>query len=89
MDKFIYLGTTTKCSSCKYQEYALKELLKERDDIELRVCEYNELPVWIQVNVILTDFPITIFVEDETIKYHFVGTKSIRNMKLLMLDIDF
>ena len=89
MNKTIYIGTTDKCSACKCQETLTKTLLEERPDIELRVCNYDELPHWLQVNVILTDFPITILTEDETIRYHFVGTKSIRRMKTLFKDINF
>lgn len=89
MNKTIYLGVTPKCSSCKCQEHLLKQVLETRDDIELHVCNYSELPKWLQNNVILTDFPITILVEDETIRYHFVGTKAVGKIKRLFEDIRF
>lgn len=89
MNKVIYLGTTYKCSACKLQEYLLRELLEERSDIELKVCDYNELPQWLQTDVSLTDFPVTILVKDEVIKYHFVGTMTKRKMQNLLEDINF
>ena len=89
MAKLIYLITTYKCSACKCQEYILKELLEEHKDIELKVIDCSEVPEWIKTNVILTDFPTTIFVKDDIIKYHFVGTKSNKKTKVLLKDINF
>lgn len=89
MSKVIYLITTYKCSACKCQEYILKEVLKEHKDIELKVIDYNKTPEWIKTNVILTDFPTTIFIKDDVIKYHFVGTKANRKVEALIKDINF
>ena len=89
MDKIIYLGTTIKCSACKCQEHLLKRVVEDRPDIELRVCNYDELPDWLQSNVLLTDFPVTIITEDDSIRYYFVGTKSVSKMRSLFEDIKF
>lgn len=87
--KTIYLGTTYKCSACKCQEYILKEYLKERSDINLIVTDYLDLPEWIKTQIKLTDFPVTILVKDNVIKYCFVGTKSKKKIKNLMEDLQF
>lgn len=89
MAKLIYLITTYKCSACKCQEYILKELLEEHKDIELKVIDCSEVPEWIKTNVKLTDFPTTVLVENDVIKYHFVGTKSVKAFNELMIDIKF
>ena len=89
MSKVIYLITTYKCSACKCQEYILKEVLKEHKDIEIKGIDYSEVPEWIKTNIILTDFPTTIFIKDDIIKYHFVGTKANKKVKALIKDINF
>lgn len=89
MSKVIYLITTYKCSACKFQKDILKEILEEHKDIELEVIDFSKVPEFIKTNVILTDFPTTIFVKDNVIKYHFVGTKANRKIKALIKDINF
>lgn len=88
MNKTIYLGTTYKCSACKCMEAILKEFHKH-NNFELVVMDFKELPEWIKTNVKLTDFPVTIFVKDNVIKYNVVGTKSISKLKEIVEDIDF
>lgn len=88
-EKIIYLGTTNGCSSCKCQEHILDSVLKDRNDVNLQICNHTKLPEWIKTNVNLTDFPVTIIVEDNKIKYHFVGTRPIRDIKTLLVDINF
>lgn len=89
MSKVIYLITTYKCSACKYQECILQEVLKEHKDIELKIIDFSKVPERIKTNIILTDFPTTIFIKDDIIKYHFVGTKANRKIKALIKDINF
>lgn len=89
MNKTIYLGTTFKCSACKLQEQLLKQAIEERNDIELIVCDYNELPSFIQTNVLLEDFPVSVFIEDEIIKYTIIGTMTVKKIKQLMSNIEF
>lgn len=89
MSKVIYLITTYKCSVCKYQEYILKKILKEHKDIELKVVDCFDVPEWIRTNITLTDFPTTIFVKDDVIKYHFIGTKANGKIEDIIKDINF
>lgn len=89
MSKVIYLITTYNCSACKFQKDILKEILEEHKDIELKVMDFSEVPDWIKTNIMLTDFPTTIFIKDDIIKYHFVGTKANRKIKALIKDINF
>lgn len=89
MSKVIYLITTYKCSACKHQECILKEVLEEHKDIELKVIDFSKIPELIKTNIILTDFPTTIFIKDDIIKHHFVGTKANRKIKALIKDINF
>lgn len=89
MSKTIYLGTTYKCSACKCQERLIKMALVGRSDIQLIVCDYKELPKWISNNVKLTDFPVTILIEDDIVKYHFVGTKTVSKIKDLFHNINY
>ena len=89
MSKVIYLITTYKCSACKCQEYILKEVLKEHKDIELKIIDFSKVPEWIKTNIILTDFPTTIFTKDDVIKYHLVGTKANRKIKALIKALNF
>lgn len=89
MPKVIYLISTYKCSACKCQEYLLKKCLENRTDIELKVIDCSETPDWIKTNIKLTDFPTTILVDNNVIKHHFVGTKAVNKLKVLLEDIDF
>ena len=89
MSKIIYLGTTYQCSACKCQEVLLKSAIALRPDIKVEVYDYKELPEWIKINVKLTDFPVTILVDNDVIKYHFVGTKTISKSKKLIQDINY
>lgn len=89
MSKVIYLGTTFKCSACKLQEYLLREALEECPEVELKVCDYLQLPKWLQTQVKLSDFPVTIFIKDNVIKYTIIGTKSVKHLKEILSDIAF
>ena len=89
MNKTVYLGTTLNCAACRIQEQILGEVLEDRPDVCLKVCDYLELPKFIQTNVLLEDFPITVFIKDEIIIYIVVGTLSARKIKRLIEDIEF
>lgn len=88
-NKVIYLIKTFGCSACKCMEHILKDVVAEYPDIEFVVTYFSEIPDFIKLNVRLTDYPTTIFVKDDVIKYHFVGTMSAKNIKTLIKDIDF
>ena len=89
MNKEVYLITTYKCSACKLMAYILKEVLEDRPDVELKTLDYTELPEWIKTNVRLSDFPCVVFVVDDVIKFTFTGTKSTREIKQIIKDINF
>lgn len=89
MNKIIYLGTTQKCSACKCQKNLLETAIEDYKDIQLIDADYKELPEWLQINISFTDFPVTIFVKDNVIKHHFVGTLSVNKIKKLIGSIDF
>ena len=89
MNKEVYLGTTYKCSACKLMAYILKEVLKDRPDVELKTLDYTELPEWIKTNVRLSDFPCVVFVVDDVIKFTFTGTKPAREVRQIIKDINF
>ena len=88
-NKVIYLITTYKCSACKLQKHLLQTALVGCDHIKLEECDFNDAPEFIKINVKLTDFPTTVLVENDVIKYHFVGTKSVKAFNELMVDIKF
>lgn len=89
MNKVIYLGTTHDCSACKLQQYLLEDVVSNHPDIKLEVCDYTGLPDWFKTQVNLTDFPVTIFVKNDVIKYSFVGTKSVNKISKIIEDIKF
>lgn len=89
MTKVIYLGTTEGCVACSYQERLLETALKEHNNVILKVCNYEELPNWIKINIKLSDFPITILIKNNIIKYHFTGTMSVKKFNQLCKDINF
>lgn len=89
MNKVIYLGTTEGCIACSRQKRLLKIAFNNRDDVKLEVYNYKKLPDWIKANVKLTDFPITIFVKNNIIKYTHVGTMSINKIEQIKEDIEF
>lgn len=84
MNKIIYLGTTPGCSACKCMEAILKNVKEELPIFNLEISRFNELPDFIKINVPIGDFPITILVVDDVIKYHFSGTKPHRFIKGLL-----
>lgn len=89
MNKIIYLGITEGCIACSRQKRLLEIALENCDDITLKVCNYKELPEWIKTNIKLTDFPVTILIKNNVIKYYHVGTMSIRKFNQLKEDFNF
>lgn len=90
MSKIIYLVTTTNCAACELQKSLLEVALQQRPDIKLVVKDYKEaLPAWFYINVKFTDFPTTILVSNDLIKYSFVGTKAVNKIIKLFNDINF
>lgn len=88
-NKTIYLVKTHGCSACKCMEHILGELFNQTEGINLIVGYYPDVPEFLKTNVPFTDFPTTVFVKDDVIKYHFAGTKSINKINNIIRDIEF
>ena len=94
MKKVIYLATIEGCESCKIMHNILLSFERERVkdnklDFEIIVQDFHNLPEWIKINVPLNDFPLTVFIIDDVIKYHFDGTKSLIEIINITKDINF
>lgn len=89
MSKIIYLITTIKCSACKAQEILLKVAFEERSDVEIKIYDCSEIPTFLKDKIDFKDFPTTIFVEDDKIKYAFVGTLMSAKIRRLAKEIKF
>lgn len=88
-NKIIYLIKTHGCSACKCMEHILKDVVAEYPDTNFVITYFSEIPEFIKVNVQLNDYPTTVFVKDDVIKYHFVGTMSAKKIKTIINDINF
>ena len=90
MSKRIYLATTEGCEACRIMEKILKQVKRNNSyTFSIQVRDYKLLPEFIQVNVILTDFPTLIFLENNIIKYHVIGTMSAKNLQEIIKDLHF
>lgn len=87
--KVVYIVTTAKCSACKCMEYILNDIQKEDSTFTINSTDFTKIPEWLKTNITLTDFPTVVFVDNDVIKYHFVGTKSKSKVLNLMKDINF
>lgn len=88
-NKVVYIVTTYKCSACKCMEYILKEIQKDNPTFIIKTIDFQKVPEWIKINITLTDFPTVIFVDNDVIKYHFIGTLAKRKVVKIMNDINF
>ena len=87
--KVVYIITTYKCSACKCMEYILKEIQKDNPTFTITITDFHDVPEWIKNNITLTDFPTVVFIENDVIKYHFIGTLSRKKVIKIMYDINF
>lgn len=90
MSKRIYLATTEGCEACKIMEKILKQV--KRDNyytFSIQVRDYKLIPEFIQIDVVLTDFPTLIFLENNVIKYHVAGTMSAKKLQEIIKDLHF
>ena len=90
ISKYIYLATTEGCEACRIMERILKQV--QRDNaytFSIQVRDYKLLPEFIQVDVILTDFPTLIFLENNVIKYNITGTMSAKKLQEIIKDLHF
>ena len=90
MSKHIYLATTKGCEACKIMENILRKVHQQNlHTFSIHIRDFSELSNYIKTDVPLTDFPVTIFLEDNVIKYHFTGTTSAKNLQSIINDIKF
>ena len=90
MSKRIYLATTEGCEACRIMEKILKQVKRNNGyTFSIQVRDYKLLPEFIQVNVVLIDFPTLIFLENNIIKYHVTGTMSAKNLQEIIKDLHF
>lgn len=90
ISKYIYLATTEGCKACRIMERILKQV--QRDNVytfSIQVRDYKLLPEFIRVDVVLTDFPTLIFLENNIIKYHVAGTISAKKLQEIIKDLHF
>ena len=90
INRHIYLATTKGCEACRIMERILKQV--QRDNVytfSIQVIDYKLLPEFIRVNVVLTDFPTLIFLENNVIKYHVAGTMSAKKLQEIIKDLHF
>ena len=88
-NKVVYIITTAKCSACKCMENILNDIQKDNYTFTITSTDFTKVPEWLKTNITLTDFPTVIFIDNDVIKYHFVGTKSKSKVLKLIMDINF
>lgn len=88
-NKIIYLITTKNCYACNCMKNILKEIQKDITSLQITIIDFKDVPIWIKNNIVLTDFPTVVFVENNVIKYNFVGTKSRNKIINIMRDINY
>lgn len=88
-NKVVYVVTTPGCSACKCMEYILKEIQKDNPTFSIISTDFTKVPEWLKINVTLTDFPTVIFIDNNVIKYHYVGTISKSKVLKLIKNINF
>ena len=90
MSKRIYLATTEGCEACRIMEKILKQVkLDNVYTFSIQIMDYKLLPEFIRINVLLTDFPTLVFLENDIIKYHISGTISAKKLQELIKDFHF
>lgn len=90
INRQIYLATTEGCEACKIMERILKQV--QRNNVytfSIQVIDYKLLPEFIQVDIVLTDFPTLIFLENNVIKYHVTGTINAKKLQEIIKDLHF
>ena len=90
VSKHIYLVTTEGCEACRIMEKILKQV--QRNNVytfSIQVRDYKLIPEFIKIDVVLTDFPTLIFLENDVIKYHVAGTISAKELQGIIKDLHF
>ena len=90
MIKIVYLATTKGCEACRIMENILMNVYKDNlYTFTPEVCDFQDLPDYIKIDVPIGDFPLLVFVEDNVIKYHVSGTISKKKLQDIIKDIHF
>ena len=89
MNNVIYLVTTIGCYACKCMKNILEEIQKDNKTFTIITEDFRDVPEYISNSVILTDFPTVVFIKNNVIKYHFIGTTSAKNLQSIINDIKF
>ena len=90
ISRYIYLATTEGCEACRIMEKILKQVQRNNGyTFSIQVRDYKLLPEFIRVDVVLTDFPTLIFLENNVIKYHVAGTMSAKKLQEIIKDLHF
>ena len=90
ISKHIYLVTTEGCEACRIMEKILKQVKRNNSyTFSIQVRDYKLLPEFIRVDVVLTDFPTLIFLENNVIKYNITGTMSAKKLQEIIKDLHF
>lgn len=80
MNKKILLITTQGCTGCRIQKENLQAAIRDnRKDITLEVKDFadmskEEVSQWRNKRVFLKDFPTTVFINNDVITFHTVGS---------------
>lgn len=82
----VVIATTPGCKGCSIMINIINNLVKEYDDIVVKEYPFSDIPEWLKVNVKFTDFPTTVFIKDNCIKYVVNGTKSVNKLKTILLN---
>lgn len=89
MNKVLII-TTKNCEACRCIKNIIEDAKQEHPTFTTSSCDFTEAPEFIKSQVILTDFPTVVLVnEKDVIKYHFKGTMSKKKVLQLMNDINF
>ena len=88
-NKVVYIVTTAECSACKCMKNILNDIQKDNFTFTITSTDFTKVPEWLKTNITLTDFPTVVFIDNDVIKYHFVGTKSKSKVLQLIKDINF
>ena len=88
-NKVVYIITTHGCFACKCIEYILREIQKDNPTFTIITIDFHDVPEWIKNNITLKDFPTVIFIDNNVIKYHFIGTLARRKVIKIINDINF
>lgn len=78
----LILITTKGCRGCYVMNNKIAELNETNPGLieSTEVYDVEEIPNWIEVNVILNDFPTTLILVDDTIKGVIEGSCSVHKL---------